>query len=53
MVNNGGGYTLRAAGSGTCAGVKDASTSAGRAVQQKTCTGAASQTWSVADSTRV
>ncbi|MFD2354117.1 RICIN domain-containing protein [Nonomuraea ferruginea] len=39
------GGQLKAAHSGRCLGVKDASTSAGKAVQQETCTSAASQSW--------
>jgi pectate lyase len=42
-----GGFQLQAAHSAKCAGVKDASTSAGKAVQQEDCTGAASQTWNL------
>ncbi|WP_371478837.1 pectate lyase [Kitasatospora sp. NBC_00315] len=42
------GYTLTAAGSGTCVGVREARTGAGAAVQQETCaTGSAAQTWTV------
>ncbi|MGN9840285.1 RICIN domain-containing protein [Nonomuraea sp. H19] len=50
LTASGSGYTLKAAHSGKCAGVKDASTSAGKAVQQESCTGAASQTWTLPES---
>ncbi|MEV0620219.1 RICIN domain-containing protein [Nonomuraea sp. NPDC050404] len=50
LTASGGNYTLRAAHSGKCAGVRDASTSAGKAVQQESCTGASSQTWTLPES---
>ncbi|HEX4811450.1 MAG TPA: RICIN domain-containing protein [Nonomuraea sp.] len=50
LTASGGGYTLKAAHSGKCAGVRDASTSAGKAVQQESCTGASSQTWTMPES---
>ncbi|GAA3828255.1 hypothetical protein GCM10022226_56300 [Sphaerisporangium flaviroseum] len=42
-----GGVTLKAGATGMCAGVRDASTSAGKAVQLENCSGASSQTWSL------
>ncbi|MGW0803902.1 RICIN domain-containing protein [Nonomuraea sp. NPDC002799] len=50
VAASGSGYTLKAAHSGKCAGVQGASTSAGKAVQQETCTGASSQTWTLPES---
>jgi pectate lyase len=50
LTASGSGYTLKAAHSGKCAGVRDASTSAGKAVQQESCTGASSQTWTLPES---
>ncbi|TMR95877.1 RICIN domain-containing protein [Nonomuraea basaltis] len=50
LTAGGSGYTLKAAHSGKCAGVRDASTSAGKAVQQESCTGASSQTWTLPES---
>ncbi|MBF8188184.1 RICIN domain-containing protein [Nonomuraea sp. K274] len=50
LTAGGSGYTLKAAHSGRCAGVKDASTSAGKAVQQEGCSGAASQLWTLPES---
>ncbi|MFC5828609.1 RICIN domain-containing protein [Nonomuraea insulae] len=50
VAASGGGYTLKAAHSGKCAGVRDASTSAGKAVQQESCSGASSQTWTLPES---
>ncbi|WP_440064497.1 pectate lyase family protein [Streptosporangium sp. OZ121] len=46
----GSGTQLKAVHSGLCAGVKDASTSAGKAVQQENCSGASSQTWNLTES---
>ncbi|GAA1754066.1 RICIN domain-containing protein [Nonomuraea bangladeshensis] len=45
-----GAYTLVNAHSGKCAGVEGASTSAGKAVQQESCTGGSSQTWTATES---
>ncbi|MFI6736483.1 RICIN domain-containing protein [Nonomuraea sp. NPDC050451] len=50
LAAGGSGYTLKAAHSGKCAGVQDASTSAGKAVQQESCSGASSQTWTLPES---
>ncbi|MFI9841772.1 RICIN domain-containing protein [Nonomuraea sp. NPDC051941] len=50
LAASGSGYTLKAAHSGKCAGVQDASTSAGKAVQQESCSGASSQTWTLPES---
>ncbi|GGO66828.1 RICIN domain-containing protein [Nonomuraea cavernae] len=50
LVAAGGSFQLRAAHTGKCAGVKDASTSAGKAVQQESCSGAASQSWNLTES---
>ncbi|MFI7451505.1 RICIN domain-containing protein [Nonomuraea sp. NPDC049714] len=50
VVADGGGYLLKPAHSGKCAGVKDAGTGAGKAVQQESCSGAASQRWSLTES---
>ncbi|GGL05543.1 hypothetical protein Sme01_63480 [Sphaerisporangium melleum] len=50
VTSVGGGVTLKAGSTGKCAGVKDASTSAGKAVQLETCTGASSQTWQLTES---
>jgi pectate lyase len=50
LTASGSGYTLKAAHSGKCAGVRDASTSAGKPVQQESCTGASSQTWTLPES---
>ncbi|MFI6507822.1 RICIN domain-containing protein [Streptosporangium sp. NPDC050855] len=46
----GSGGTLKATHSGLCAGVQDASTSAGKAVQQQTCSGGSSQNWNLSQS---
>jgi hypothetical protein len=46
LTASGAGFTVKAAHSGLCAGVKDAATSSGKAVQQQTCaTGSTSQVW--------
>ncbi|MFC4534534.1 pectate lyase [Sphaerisporangium dianthi] len=50
LTSSGGGVTLRAGSTGKCAGVKDASTSAGKAVQLESCSGASSQTWQLTES---
>ncbi|MEV0631414.1 RICIN domain-containing protein [Nonomuraea wenchangensis] len=50
LAAGGSGYTVKAAHSGKCAGVEGASTSAGKAVQQESCTGGSSQTWTVTES---
>ncbi|MFK4037578.1 RICIN domain-containing protein [Nonomuraea wenchangensis] len=50
LAASGSGYTVKAAHSGKCAGVEGASTSAGKAVQQESCTGGSSQTWTVTES---
>ncbi|MGW4644148.1 pectate lyase [Sphaerisporangium sp. NPDC004334] len=50
LASASGGVTLKAGGSGKCAGVKDASTSAGKAVQLESCTGASSQSWQLTES---
>ncbi|MGP3957714.1 RICIN domain-containing protein [Nonomuraea sp. 3N208] len=50
LATSGSGYTLKAAHSGKCAGVRDASTSAGKPVQQESCSGASSQTWTLPES---
>jgi hypothetical protein len=44
-----GGFRIASAG-GLCAGVRDASTSAGKVVELQSCTGAAGQTWSLTES---
>ncbi|MDH2427937.1 RICIN domain-containing protein [Sphaerisporangium sp. TRM90804] len=50
LTASGGGVTLTPGGSGKCAGVRDASTSAGKAVQVESCSGAASQRWTLTES---
>jgi hypothetical protein len=46
LTASGAGFTVKALSSGLCAGVKDSSASAGKAVQQQACaTGNASQVW--------
>lgn len=46
----GGGFRITSVGSGLCVGVRDASTSAGKVIEQRACTGSAGQTWSLTES---
>lgn len=45
LADSDGGFTVKSSGGALCAGVKGASTSAGKAVQLQACDGSAAQVW--------
>ncbi|WP_306745080.1 pectate lyase [Saccharothrix yanglingensis] len=49
LASVGGGFRITSVGSGLCVGVRDASTSAGKVIEQAAC-GSAGQTWSLTQS---